>query len=218
MRSIRGLRSLLIILSQALGLVFHATANAHPVPYMGAVGVMEWNQPFMTDDWITYSFRPDMAVVARHMRFDTPEGRARFYAPQFDIILKRWNGAGHQANIYGYGAFGIMSFDGQNQGAGLAGIDMDAESRKLFVSAKYEKMWGNLGPDFYRAEVRLGVAPYEAEFNEVASWFMIQYQYNPTLVTKYAITPLARVFYKSFLFEAGVSTDSEWMLNFMFHL
>ena len=68
-----------------------AMANAHPVPYKDAVGVMTWNQAFMSDDWITYSFRSDAAVAARHMRFDMPEGRAHFLAPQLDYLLKRWN-------------------------------------------------------------------------------------------------------------------------------
>ena len=85
------------------------------------------------------------------------------------------------------------------KGAGLAGAEADAESRKYFVSAKYEKMWANLGPDFYKAEARLGIAPYEAEFNEVASWFMIQYQWHPMLLRKNALTPMVRLFYKSVL-------------------
>ncbi|MGZ3703863.1 MAG: hypothetical protein ACXWSD_19115, partial [Bdellovibrionota bacterium] len=78
-------------------------------------------------------------------------------------------------------------------------------------------MWSVLKPDFYQASFRVGAAPYEAEFNEVASWFMLQYDYHPMLTRKFALTPLFRVFYKSFLFEAGVSTQADWMLNFMFH-
>ncbi len=192
-------------------------AFSHPVAYQGALGVMTWNQSFMTDDWITYSFRPDAAVAARHMRFDMPEGRMQFYAPQLDYLVKRWNGTYYQSNIYVYGAYGTATFQNQNGGAGLGGIEADSESRKYFISGKYEKMWANLGPDFYHAEFRLGAAPYEAEFNEIASWFMIQYQYHPMLLKKEAITPLIRLFYKSVLFETGVSTDGDWMLNFMFH-
>ena len=60
-------------------------AEAHPVAYQDAIGVMTWNQPFMTDDWITYSFQSDAAIAARYMRFDMPEGRTQFYAPQFRL-------------------------------------------------------------------------------------------------------------------------------------
>jgi hypothetical protein len=151
------------------------------------------------------------------MRFNAPEGKMQFYAPQLDYLLKRWNESEYQANIYLYGAYGNMNFQNRNAGAGLAGVEADAESRKYFISGKYEKMRSQLGPDFYHVEARLGIAPYEAEYNELASWFMIQYQYHPMLDRQYSLTPLARLFYKSFLFETGVSTDGDWMLNFMFH-
>jgi hypothetical protein len=201
----------------ALGFFAAFPAHAHPVPYAGAIGVMTWNQPFMSDDWITYSFRPDAAIAARHMRFDMPEGRTNFYAPQLDYLVKRWNNPDSQANIYAYGAYGAMNFQNQTTGAGLAGVEADAESRKFFTMAKYERMWGRVGPDFYHVEARVGAAPYEAEFNEIASWFMLQYQYHPMLTRKHALTPLIRLFYKSVLFESGVSTDGDWMLDFMFH-
>ncbi len=190
---------------------------AHPVSYKHAVGVMSWNQSFMTDDWITYSFQPDAAIAARHMRFDMPEGRMEYFAPQFDYLAKRWNETDSQSNIYVYGAYGTLKFQNQNQGSVLAGIEADAESRKYFIMGKYEKMWGNLGPDFYHSEFRLGIAPYEAEFTEMASWLMLQYQYHPMLARKETLTPLIRLFYKSVLFETGVSTDADVMINFMFH-
>ena len=192
-------------------------ADAHPVSYKGAVGVMTWNQSFMTDNWLTYSFRPDTAIAARHMRFDTPEGRMQFYAPQLDYLVKRWNEHDLQANIYAYGAYGKMSMGPDTKDAGLAGAEADIEDRKYFALLKYEKMWSSLGPDFYHGEARLGIAPYEAEYSEIATWFMIQYQWHPSLLRKNTITPLARVFYKSFLFETGVSLDGDFMTNFMFH-
>jgi hypothetical protein len=198
-------------------LFFSSAVFAHPVAFKDAVGVMTWNQSFMTDDWITYSFRSDMAVAARHMRFDMPEGRMQYYAPQIDYLVKRWNEENLQANIYIYGAYGNLTFQNQTRPAGLGGIEADAESRKYFIMAKHEKMWGDLGPEFYHSEFRLGVAPYEAEINEWASWLMIQYQYHPMLTKKEAITPLIRLFYKSVLLETGVSTDADWTINFMFH-
>lgn len=205
------------LLTSILFLFRSQLAQAHPVAFQDAIGVMTWNQSFMTDDWVTYSFRPDAAFAARAMRFDVPEGQMQFYAPQLDYLLKRWNESDSQANIYVYGAYGNLNFENQNHGAALGGVEADAESRKYFAMAKYEKMWGNLGPDFYDGEARLGIAPYEAEFTEIASWFMIQYQWHPMLVRKDALTPLIRLFYKSVLFETGVSTQGDWMLNFMFH-
>jgi hypothetical protein len=193
------------------------TVFAHPVSYQGALGVMTWNQPFLSDYWLTYSFRPDTAIAARYMRMQMKEGDFRLYMPQLDYLVKRWNEADHQANIYVYGGFGGTRFNEQNGTAGMFGIEADAESRKYFIMGKYEGMLPSIGPQFHHGEFRVGVAPYEAEYNEVASWLMIQAQYHPSLVKSVAITPLARFFYKNVLWETGVSFDGDWMLNLMFH-
>jgi hypothetical protein len=82
---------------------------------------------------------------------------------------------------------------------------------------KAEYMRPTVSDEFSHIEARLGIAPYEAEYSEMASWFMVQLQWHPTLTKKMAVTPLARIFYKSFLLESGVSLDGDTMINFMFH-
>lgn len=202
----------------SLLLLLPAITQAHPVPYKGALGVMTWNQSFLSDYWVTYSFLPNAAIAARHMRMQMKDGEARLYLPQADYLLKRWNEKDSQANIYLYGGYGALSLQNKTGTAGLIGAEADAESRKYYISGKYESMFASLGEKFYSATVRLGIAPYEAEYTEIASWFMIQAQYHPALIKSYAITPLARFFYKSALFETGVSLDGDWMINLMFHL
>jgi hypothetical protein len=192
-------------------------AFGHPVSYQGATGVMTWNQSYLADYWATYSFRPDMAIAARAMRMQMKNGEFTFYMPQYDYLLKRWNGSNHQANVYLYGGFGGARFQQKNGTAGLVGIEADAESRKFFIMGKYEGMFPSLGSQFHHGEFRVGIAPYEAEYSEIASWLMIQLQYHPVLVKKFAITPLARFFYKNVLWETGVSLDGDWMTNLMFH-
>lgn len=201
-----------------LGSMFIQSAGAHPVPYQGAIGVMTWNQPFMSDTWLTYSFRPDMAVAGRFMRMNMPEGEFRYSGAQLDYLLFRDNGIDHQANIYVYGGGGGVHFQDNTGGAAFYGIEADAENRKYFGLIKAEQMNTSIGPDFSHVEGRLGIAPYEAEYNELASWLMVQAQWHPSLERKFVLTPLARFFYKSALWEVGVSTDGDWMLNFMFHL
>lgn len=194
------------------------TANAHPVAYQGATGVMTWNQPFMSDHWITYSFQPDQAIAGRFMRMIMKDGEELNYSGlQYDYLVKRWNGDDHQANIYVYGGGGVANFMNENGGAYFVGFEADAENRKYFSLIKAEYMKPEVGDEFGHIEGRLGVAPYEAEYNEMASWFMVQAQWHPNLQKKFVVTPLARIFYKSFLLESGVSLDGDWMLNFMFH-
>lgn len=190
---------------------------AHPVAYQGATGVMTWNQPFMTDSWITYSFRPDMAAAGRFIRMEMPDGRLNYAGVQYDYLVNRWNGDDHQANIYVYAGAGNVNFANKNDLGYLVGFEADAENRKYFALIKAETMQTNIADDFNHVEGRLGIAPYEADYSELATWFMVQAQWHPSLQKKFVVTPLARIFYKSFLLETGVSLDGDWMLNFMFH-
>jgi len=190
---------------------------AHPTSYKYALAVMTWNQSFLSDSWVNYSFASDAAIAARATRMQMPEGEFAAYFPQINYLVKRWNNPESQANIYAYAGYGGARFKEINGNAGLVGIEADAESRKWFVLGRWESMYSNLADPFHKAEFRLGVAPYEAEFNEIASWFMVQAQYHPGLTQKFVITPLYRMFYKSVLWETGVSTKGDWMLNFMFH-
>lgn len=192
-------------------------ASAHPVAYQGATGVMTWNQSFLSDYWITYSFRPDAAIAARAMRMEM-DGKEYVVAfPQLDYLVKRWNAPDYQANVYAYGGFGGAKLAEKYGRAGQVGMEADAESRKYFIMGKWESMWSNLTDPFEHGEFRLGVAPYEAEYTELASWLMVQFQYHPSLSPKFLITPLYRAFYKGFLWESGVSVRGDWMFNFMFH-
>ncbi len=199
-------------------IVFTTSVYGHPVPYKDAVGVMTWNQPFLTDSWITYSFRPDTAIAARYMRMEMEDGESKLYMPQLNYLLKRWNEKDSQANIYLYGGAGALHFKNQTGSAGLIGVEADAEDRKYFILGKLESMYGSIGENFHSATLRVGIAPYEAEYDEVASWFMLQAQSHPALTKSFALTPLARFFYKSALFEIGVSLDGDWMINLMFHI
>lgn len=192
-------------------------ASAHPVSYQDAIGVMTWNQSFLSDYWITYSFKPYAAIAARYMRMTMPEGDFHLYAPQLNLLAKRWNGTNHQANIYFYGGFGGARFQERNGTAAVFGAEADAESRELFVMGKWESVLPSVGHDIHHAELRVGIAPYEAEFEEIASWLMVQAQYHPDLAREYSITPLGRFFYKNVLWETGVSLDGDWMMNLMFH-
>ncbi|MGE0616062.1 MAG: hypothetical protein AB7P04_10510 [Bacteriovoracia bacterium] len=205
------------VVAAIMALILTPLANAHPVAYPGAIGVMTWNQSYLADHWLTYSFSHRFAVAARYMRMTMRDGEFRGYLAQADWLLQRWNGENLQANVYLFAGGGGMHFDGRNGAWGLTGLEIDAESRSLFGLAKYEGGFPSHGQQFHHGEFCVGVAPYEAEFDELAAWFMLHFQYHPLLVRNYALTPMARFYYKNVLWETGVSFDGDWMLNLMFH-
>lgn len=202
-----------------IGLFFLSTPllQAHPVSYTGALSVMTWSQPWLSDFWTTYTFRHDMAIAGRFMRMEMPEGKGEIILPQYDLLLKRWNQQNYQANVYLYGGIGQFKQDQKRGAAFLNGFEADAESRNLFIMIKAERLNSSLRSHMDFQVARIGIAPYESEFQEMASWFMIQYQSHPDLVKTEAITPLARFFYRNVLWETGMSLDGDLMLNLMFH-
>lgn len=199
-------------------LVIGLSAFARPVSFKDAVAITTLNQSFQTDNTVSYSFKRNAAIAARMIVFDDGNGRMNFFAPQLNFLLQRWNGENYQANLYSSGAVGVMNYNKLEHSAILTGIEGDAESRWLYFSGRFEKIWTGYGHDHWHALSRVGVAPYAADFDDLATWFMIQYEYSPRIESKYKVTPLIRLFYKNYLLEAGSSTDGDWMINFMVNI
>jgi hypothetical protein len=208
-----------VFMALLLGAFIVSHASAHPVSYQGALSVMTWNQPYMTDLWTTYSYRWNAALAARYMRMDMEDGsEMKIYLPQADFLLYRKNGRNYQANLYAYGGYGKETMAGESDGVGLLGIEADAENRKYYSAVGFQSILPGLGPNIYQTTARLGVAAYEAEFNELGTWLIAQYQANPQLSLRQDLTPLVRLMYRNVLAEAGVGvTHGDWLLNFMVH-
>jgi hypothetical protein len=201
-----------------LSLFITESTFAMSVSWQGSTAVMTKNQPFLTDWVMAYSFRSDAAFAFRYMRMTMRDGaEMEFYGPQFDYLVHRWNGRDYQANIYVDGAFGAQNAQGRKSTMGVGTLDADIESRDLYLAGKVQGNWGGIGPDIYQSEVRLGIAPYKAGFEEIASWLIVSIQSNPQLSRTFSITPMVRLFYKSFLVEVGASHQGDWMFNSMIH-
>jgi hypothetical protein len=196
-----------------------STLWAHPVSYQNALSLMTWNQPYVNDTWVTYSYRPYGAVVARYMRMDMEDGaEMKLYLPQADFLLYRKNARHYQANVYAYGGYGVQDLDRVRSGAGVLGMEADAEDRKYYGSFAFQSILPTRGPTLYQTTVRAGIAPYVAEFQELGTWFIVQYQVNPQLRQRSDFTPLLRFMYRNILAETGVGvTHGDWLLNFMVH-
>ena len=62
--------------------------------------------------------------------------------------------------------------------------------------------------------LRVGHAPYLAEYDELNIWLMLQYMNHPRGLNRHMTTPIVRMFYKNVLWELGVSTDGTFIINF----
>ena len=97
-------------------------------------------------------------------------------------------------------------------------METDWESRRYYVSGKYQVIRLSRNEPIDYARFRVGIAPYLADYKELQSWFMVQVERQPEYFQTIQVTPMVRCFYRNVLWELGASTTGNWMLNFMVHL
>jgi hypothetical protein len=141
----------------------------------------------------------------------------KVYLPQADFLLYRKNARAYQSNVYVYGGWGAETLEGKTGGAGVFGAEADAESRRYYGSAGFQSVLPTLGSNVYQTTLRLGAAAYPAEFDEVGTWFIVQFQNNPQLSRRRDVTPMLRLMYRNMLAEIGGGFSGDLMLNFMVH-
>ena len=192
-------------------------ASAHPVPFKDGTSITILSQTFQSDVNAFYSFSRIAAIGLRVVSFDSNDNYMQYVGSQLNFLYHRANGDGYQGNVYFSTGVGPMNYNGHEHSAIVTGVDTDLEDRRYYISFKAEKMWSGVGYDFWHLRSRLGIAPYEADFDQVATWFMVQYEYNRLIEGKDRVTTLVRFFYDTYLFEIGVSTRGEGMINLMSH-
>ena len=95
----------------------------------------------------------------------------------------------------------------------MTGLEGDWETRNLYVAGKYLQFH-----DTFFSQVRFGISPRKASFEELQTWFMLQGMVVRDIQDTVMITPMLRFFYHNVLLEMGSSTRGDWMLNLMIHL
>lgn len=198
--------------------LFSSQVFAHPVSFKGATNYMTWNQPWLSDNWLTYTLNRNFALALRHMRMQMNDSsEMNFIGTQADLLLNRWNGKDYQANIYLYYSYGRALSNGSSYDGQIIGAEIDAEDQDYYFLTKYEFFKTSNNFEQPLALIRLGISPYKAEFNELAAWLIVQYQNHRGLKKNSALTPMLRLYYKNFLYEMGSSFSGDFMTNLMFH-
>lgn len=183
---------------------------AHPVAYEGAYSYMGFFGPKSNENTLVYSPRYWLGTGIKHVRAQDK----KWTNAHLGFLLKRWNELDSQGNVYLFTGPGIYEYQGHQSYFTRMGAQADWESRRFYTMARYSRAQWNDG-DFEDYQTRLGFAPYLANYEELNSWGILQFQYTPDLNKKVTITPTLRMFYKNVLWEVGSSLDGNWMFNFM---
>lgn len=190
----------------------------HPVTFKGGSTFSAFNQADMYDWQLNHTFIPRWSLGVDFIR-DTMEGRERYFlVPRLAWLLHRWNETESQANIYVSAGAGLARKEGLNEAAISAALDADYETREIYLSAKTMLIAARNFDTFALYQARAGFAPYVGESDELHSWLLAQVQYLPYAREEVLrIGPVLRMFYKTVLWELGVTARGNWNFNFMVH-
>lgn len=194
-------------------------AQAHPVSYKDAVGLMSFNTPEMNEILLTYSLTPHFAVAGTYLR----DSKSEFYIPRVNFLLKRWNNEDSQGNIYLSGGAGYEKFASKNYGVSLGEFVADWESRKYYIY--FDHLYLNrsnsdnvLLPDrdYNHSKLRVGTAPFLADYSDLNVWLILQGEKHLD-ESNIEMTQFLRFYIKNTLWEVGARFDGGWAFNYMVH-
>ncbi len=198
----------------ASNIVIH-NSLARPVSYSGGSTIMQNNGAIKNSVHLHYSpsFKYSIGYKGEYHR----RNQIAINALQMNNLVKRWNLPAAQGNIYLKSGVGNAKKSGINDVAGFLGIAGDFETRKYFIS--YENLYynssGNIINEFQQ-NIRVGIAPYVANYGKLHTWAMLQVQHQPKFSgDKIIITPLVRFFKGANLLEAGISSNKRILFNFI---
>jgi hypothetical protein len=183
---------------------------AHPVAFAGATSFMSLNMNGLSENTLVYSPTYYLGTGLKHVQTN----QEKWSNLHLGYLVKRWNKLDSQSNIYLFGGPGIHWKQNQREYFTRVGAQMDWENRRLYFMGRYSGAHSKLG-NFEQYQVRAGLAPFLAGFNELNAWIILQAQHVPQRPQETMITPLMRFFYKNVLWEMGSSVSGDWLLNLM---
>ena len=195
-----------------------ALSYAHPVSFQDSLGIMGAHSPTLTHNQVNYSYRYWGAVGLHHFRRpDLSQNNATFLSSNF--LLKRWNEAALQANLYAVAGVGHSQLTDLSETSGMGLVQFDIEDRKYYFLAKHQLIVNQKQTDLSLSTVRLGVAPYQGDYEDIHAWLILDWQTRKFAneKTEQMVTPFLRVFHRNLLFEIGQSFNGATMFNYITH-
>lgn len=202
-----------------IGCLYPSLAQAHPVSYKDAFGLMSYNSPEMNEAMLTYSLSSRLALAGVYLR----DSKSEFYIPRVNFLLKRWNNDDSQGNIYISGGSGYEKFADKNYDVKLAELVADWESRKYYIY--FDHLYLNrsnkqnaLLPDrdYNHSRFRVGTAPFLADYTDLNVWLILQSEKHLNQ-SNIEMTQFLRFYIKNTLWEIGARFDGGWAFNYMIH-
>lgn len=202
-----------------------ALASAHvvakPIAYAQGTTVMaEYGAGTMNEAQIFHAPKYNWSLGVGYLELDSDlmARERRIGYARANYLVKRWNQEAAQANVFVWGGVGGAEADDRS---GLfawnAGAQIDYETRRLYSSVK---------TDLHRSSafthridtLQLGVAPYEHDYDTVATWLVVQGRnYTGGIHDGVEWALLLRLFKGGAWVEAGATADGKLQAMAMFN-
>jgi hypothetical protein len=144
--------------------------------------------------------------------------RRSFSYVRGNLLAHRWNMPGAQANVFVWGGLGRAS--GNDFDAELsreAGVQFDYETRRVYASFKSDLQESEHTSNRVDT-LQLGWAPYEHEYDTLATWIVLQGRnYTGGIYDGTETALLLRLFKGGTWVEVGATTDRHLQAMVMFN-
>jgi len=199
-----------------------ALAFTKPIAFADGTTVMlEYGAGTMTEAQIFYAPQYNYSLGGGHVEFDSVESTetVRVTYARLNYLLHRWNLETAQANVFVWGGAGGATgntFSG-TQFTVNAGGQADYETRRIYASLKTDLQKASTFS--IRVDtLQLGVAPYEHDYNQIATWFVVQARnYTGGIQNGVEWAALLRLFKGGAWIEAGVTNTHKLQAMAMFN-
>lgn len=200
-----------------------AVVTAKPIAFAhGTTMMAEYGAGTMNEAQVFYAPKYFLSLGGGYLELksDIDSRRREITYARANYLVKRWNLESAQANVFTWGGAGQAYLSERNghEFAWNAGAQVDYETRRVYGSLKTDL---HSGADFTNRidTLQLGIAPYEHDFNTLATWFVVQGRHYTGGIhdgTEWAL--LLRLFKRGAWIEAGATKDGKLqamaMVNF----
>jgi hypothetical protein len=206
----------------ALALLLAAgSVAAKPIAFAkGRTVMVEYGAGSMNEAQFFYAPRYWTSVGAGWLEYENVDGsRDAYNYARANLLVKRWNLPGAQANIFAWGTLGSATgseFAGQEFAHG-GGFQIDMETRRVYASFKADLLESD--HTSHRTDtLQLGWAPYAHDYETLATWIVLQgrnYTGGVHEGTEEAL--LLRFFKGGTWVEVGATSDRKLQSMLMFN-
>lgn len=218
MKSLRRIFSQIMVVALVLAGLTAAPVIAKPISYVGGTMIMQENDETGYTLTVDHTLTPKVAI-GFYGKKEIHGDKFTVGGPQVNTLVRRWNLPDGQGNIFTMTGVGVAQRNGagpnNTQFAAWTSLLADYETRRIFTSYELRLMYAQHIEKSAWQRARVGFAPYLGNYDDLNTWIMLQVDHHPAKSRATSITPLIRLFYKSFLAEGGVNTRGEVLFNWV---